>query len=133
MFIGIQIIDGIELKAAVAATREEIENMPCVYFDRIDEVDWAEMYNGVIYTDRTDLQTAKETAVKAVRDSLLATEFDPVYLNKLRWDNMSESVQQVYLDYRKYLLDYTKTLAWYEKAPLTLDEWKKEQKNGMQA
>lgn len=130
MFIGIQIIKEQEHKALLAETREEIENAPCMVFDRIDEVEWAEMYNGVIYTDSTELQAVKETAVKAVRDELLVTEFDPVYLNKLRWDDMSESVQQVYLDYRKYLLDYTKTLAWYEKNPLTFEEWKKEQENG---
>ena len=133
MFIGIQIIDGKEHRAILAETRESVENTPCMVFDRIDEIEWADTYRGVIYTDRDELQTAKETAVKEVRDNLLSTEFDPVYLNKLRWDDMSESAQQVYLDYRKYLLDYTKTLVWYEKNPLTLDEWKKEQEDGVQA
>ena len=45
MFVGYQ---G-NLAVFVGETREELENLPCVTLDRIEEVEQAEMINGVIY------------------------------------------------------------------------------------
>lgn len=124
MFIGIQIRDGKDFKALIANTREELENPLLRKFDRIDESEFAEICNGVIYTDREEFQKAQQEFVRTKRDNLLKTEIDPVVSNVLRWDDMSDEEKSQYMDYRTYLLDYTTTQDWYEKNPLTLDEWK---------
>jgi len=36
---------------------------------------------------------------------------------------MSEDEKQVYIDYRRYLLDYTEREDWYKTNPKTLEEW----------
>lgn len=127
MFIGIQIRDGKDFKALIANTREELENNLFIKFDRIDESEFAEICNGVIYTDRVELETAKKTFIRARRDALLATEVDPVVSNSLRWADMSEEDKQLYTDYRTYLLDYTKADDWWLSEPKTFDEWKQSQ------
>lgn len=127
MFVGIQIIDGKEFTTFMGATRKEVENAPCMIFDRIEEVEWAERYKGAVYIDKEELQKAKESFVRAERDRFLTLYIDPVVTNPLRWGDMSDEQKAEYTAYRKYLLDYTKTLAWWENVPLTLDEWKKEQ------
>lgn len=126
MFIGIQIVDGESRKVAIGNTKSEIENLPCMDFDRIDEVEWAELYCGAIYTDRDELKTAKQSRVRIIRDELLQTEIDPVVTNPLRWAELSDDKKAEYADYRRYLLDYTETLAWWEQEPLTMDEWKQQ-------
>lgn len=134
MFVGIQIIDGKEFTTFMGKTRKEVENEPCMIFARIEEVEWAERYKGAVYTDKEELQKAKESFVRSERDRFLTLYIDPVVTNPLRWGDMSAEEQGVYAAYRKYLLAYDKGEgSWWTKEPLTFDEWKKEQKNGMQA
>jgi hypothetical protein len=113
-----------DLIAFVTDTREELESLPCVELTEIKEVEFAESYNGVIYIDPAELQTAKETAVRAVRNKYLVEYVDGVVSNPLRWADMSAEEQTQITDYRRYLLDYTTTENWYEQNPLTFDEWK---------
>lgn len=113
-----------EHKAFIATTREELENNEFIIYDRIDEYDFAEMYNGVIYVDEKELIAAKETYIRSVRDSYLVQYVDSVVSNPLRWADMSEEEKQTYVDYRRYLLDYTENANWYESEPLTLEKWK---------
>lgn len=112
-----------DLIAFVAETKEELENLPCVELTEIKEVEFAESYNGVIYIDPAELQTAKETAVRAVRNQYLVEYVDAVVSNPLRWADMPADEQAQITDYRRYLLDYTTTENWYEQNPLTFDEW----------
>lgn len=112
------------LIAFVADTREGLENLPCVELTEIKQVDFAESYNGVIYISSAELQTAKETAVRAVRNQYLVEYVDGVVSNPLRWAEMSAEEQAQITDYRRYLLDYTTTENWWEQNPLTFDEWK---------
>ena len=120
MFVGYQN----ELKAMVGQTREELENNLFINFTKIEEVDFAELYNGVIYTSREEFDTAMQSAMRAVRNNYLVEYVDGVVSNPLRWADMSEELKQMYTDYRKYLLDYTEAENWWLQAPKTLEEWK---------
>jgi hypothetical protein len=112
-----------DLIAYMANTKEELENLPHVELTEIKQVDFAELYNGVIYIDPAKLQAAKETHVRKVRNQYLSEYVDTVVSNPLRWADMSVEEQTQIIDYRRYLLDYTTTENWYEQNPLTFDEW----------
>lgn len=107
----------------MAETLQELEDLPCVEFDRIEKVDFAEMFNGVIYTSEGELTLAKADDVRAVRNSYLEKYVDPKQLVMV-WDGLSEEERQLYADYRTYLLDYTELEGWYLEYPKTLEEWK---------
>ena len=128
MFIGYQkdFETGALRPVALGDTKADVEALPLMVFAEIKEMEFAAMYNNAIYTDLVELQTAKETAVRVARDNLLKSEVDPVVSNPLRWAEMSDAGKAQYEAYRRYLLDYTKTLAWWENNPLTMEEWKKE-------
>ena len=119
MFIGYQN----ELKAMLAETREELENMPMMKFTKIEEVAFAEMYNGVIYTDEAELAEAQKDYVREIRNSYLVEYVDGVVSNPLRWADISDDLKQMYTDYRRYLLDYTESENWWLQLPKTLEEW----------
>ena len=91
---------------------------------RVESVDFAEMYNGVIYTTEEDLLIAKQDYVRAIRNQYLIEYVDGAVSNPLRWADMSQELKDMYMNYRKYLLDYTETENWWENLPKTLNEWK---------
>lgn len=66
----------------------------------------------------------KQEQMRAVRNTYLEQFVDPVVSNPLRWADLTEEEQQMYADYRRYLLDYTKGENWWLEAPKTLEEWK---------
>lgn len=82
MFIGYQN----NIARYIKSTREELEVIPHVSFDRIEEVPFAEMYNGVIYTSEFELTRIKIIAVEETRASLYAAKVDPItaHINRLR-------------------------------------------------
>ena len=120
MFVGYQ---G-DLMALIGETREELENNEWVKFTKIEEVDFAEMYNGCIYTTEEDLLNAKKDYVRGVRNEYLVEYVDGAVSNPLRWADMSQELKDMYTGYRQYLLDYTETENWWEQLPKTLDEWR---------
>jgi hypothetical protein len=62
----------------------------------------------------------KKASVRAVRNSYLqATD---IYM--LVDFPISEEEREEYKGYREYLRNYTDTQDWYEKNPLTFEEWK---------
>lgn len=63
-----------------------------------------------------------QTKVRAVRNSYLEKYVDPKQL-VLVWDGLSIDDRNTYAEYRKYLLDYTKSEEWWLANPMTLDEW----------
>lgn len=113
-----------ELKAFLASTKEELENNEFIQYERIEEYPFAEMYNGMIYIDPAELQTAKKTATRVVRNQYLVQYVDAIVSNPLRWADMSAEEQAQITDYRRYLLDYTNNENWYEQNPLAFEEWK---------
>lgn len=68
----------------------------------------------------------KQEQMRAIRNMYLEQFVDPVVSNPLRWADLTAEEQQVFADYRRYLLDYTKGENWWEQAPKTLEEWKNE-------
>lgn len=77
-----------------ANTREELENIPCVSFDRIEEVEFAEMFNGVIYTSKEELLQTQTKAVEETRAGLYAARVDPItaHINRLRDEELTPEV-----------------------------------------
>ena len=118
MFIGYQN----NVARYVKNTREELEVIRNVTFDEIEEVPFAEMYNGVIYISKENLIKAKCDEIRTVRDSYLEKYVDPKQLVMV-WDSLSVDERNTYSEYRKYLLDYTDTEDWYLHNPMTFDEW----------
>lgn len=68
---------------------------------------------------------SEQNRVRSIRNSYLEQFVDPVVSNALRWADMSEEEKQIYIDYRRYLLDFTEQENWWESNPLTLEEWNK--------
>jgi hypothetical protein len=54
-----------------------------------------------------ELDAAAAADVRAQRDSLLATQVDPVVSNPLRWADLSAEQQAAWAAYRRALLDIT--------------------------
>lgn len=82
MFIGYQ--NGIA--RYIKNTKEEFNSIPHVSFDKIEEVEFAEMLNGVIYTSKEELLQAQTKAVEETRAGLYAAQVDPItaHINRLR-------------------------------------------------
>ena len=57
-----------------------------------------------------------QAQVRAVRNSYLETYVDPKQLVMV-WDSLTAEEQELYKDYRQYLLDYPQTKGWYEQNP----------------
>lgn len=72
----------------------------------------------------------KSAKVRAVRNNYLVKYVDPKQ-QVLIWADLPDNDKQSYTKYRKYLLDYTTKTEWYEKNPLTFDEWKHQQSINM--
>jgi hypothetical protein len=90
MFIGYQ---G-ELAAFVTNTREELMNTQFIELSGIKEVEFAEMFNGVIYTSKEELLQAQTKAVEETRASLYAAQVDPLtaHINRLRDEELTPEI-----------------------------------------
>lgn len=94
------------------------------------EMDVEQAYNGLWYlkgyAPKQPVEE-KQEQVREVRNSYLIQYVDPYQLI-LRWEALSEDQKIDIINYRQYLLDYTKEENWWEQNPLTLDEWKEHNK-----
>lgn len=90
MFIGYQN----DIATFIANTREELENIPYVSFDKIEEVAFAEMFNGVIYTSKEELLQAQTKAVEETRAGLYTAKVDPItaHINRLRDEELTPEI-----------------------------------------
>lgn len=61
-------------------------------------------------------QEVKEQEVRATRNQYLETYVDPKQLVMV-WNSLTAEEQELYKDYRQYLLDYPQTEGWYEQNP----------------
>lgn len=95
MFIAIQKIDNTEHKF-IAETREELENNKFIKYDRIEEYEYAEMYAGVVYTDKAECVAAKNENIRQIRANLYAEQVDTLHAQKTKdtimgeWDEQKE-------------------------------------------
>lgn len=87
MFVGYQN----NIARYIKNTREELETIPRVSFDKIEEVKFAEMFNGVIYTSEFELTRIKTKAVEETRAGLYAAQVDPItaHINRLRDEELT--------------------------------------------
>lgn len=65
--------------------------------------------------EQTDLENKKKS-VRATRNQYLETYVDPKQLVMV-WNSLTVEEQELYKDYRQYLLDYPQTEGWYEQNP----------------
>ena len=126
-FIGFQKQqDDSMLAAFIGDSEEYLRSLSFVNLDKIEEHEFAIMYNGKIYLVEEELVEAKKADVRTFRNQLLETEVDPYVTNPLRWEDLSEEEKQKIKDYRSYLKDYTNGENWWEANPKTMKEWSAE-------
>lgn len=58
----------------------------------------------------------KKNSVRGVRNQYLETYVDPKQLVMV-WNSLTAEEQELYKDYRQYLLDYPQAEGWYEQNP----------------
>lgn len=120
MFLGMQ---GASI-AYVSENREEIEKLPNIMITEIIETDRpVELVDGTYHVGENAIKEAKQVNIRNIRNKYLEEYVDPVVSNPLRWSDLTPIEQQRYVDYRLYLLNYTTQENWWEKEPLTFEEW----------
>ena len=77
------------------------------------------------YILKTDERAIKfyKNYTRQIRNSYLEQYVDSVVSNPLRWADMTEQQKQPYIDYRRYLLDFTEHDGWWYEMPMTFEEW----------
>ena len=86
------------------------------------EMEVEQAYNGGWYLKGyapEKSQEIKGQEVRATRNQYLETYVDPKQLVMV-WNSLTAEEQELYKDYRQYLLDYPQTEGWYEQNP---DDW----------
>lgn len=76
--------------------------------------------------DDDERKEQKISEVRAIRDNYLKIYVDDRARSPFMWDEVPEEEKALIGEYRKYLLDYTEQENWYERNPLTFEEWKEE-------
>ena len=79
--------------AFIAETREELENMPCVTLDKIEETDKTYfLHNGEYVSEIPYDQQVEE--VRAIREQLYTTQVDPItaQIQRLRDEEETEEI-----------------------------------------
>ena len=104
--------------AFIAETKEELENLPCVTLNKIEETDKTYfLYNGEYVCEIPMEEKQKE--IRAIRDNYLQ-ETDKFLLQDYP---ISNEEKENYIKYRKYLRDYTLNDDWYLQKPQTFIEF----------
>lgn len=67
-----------------------------------------------------ELQSRK----RAERDNILKTVTDPVMMNSVRWEELSDEEQKTWKAYRRYLLDFPSQDNWWTLPILSFNDWK---------
>lgn len=90
--------------------------------------------NGKVIEDKGDYLEAvnppepsdeeKKAQVRAVRNQYLKQYVDDRAKSPFMWEEVTKEEKVLIGDYRKYLMDYPETEGWYEKNPLTFEEWR---------
>ena len=107
----------------------ETGEFPCLVHDRVEEdsehsvSDYLQVNGEYVLTSSAEAIEQKKAEVRAVRNSYLEKYVDPKQLVMV-WNSLTAEEQELYKDYRQYLLNYPQTDRWYEQNPLTFDEWK---------
>lgn len=98
------------------------------YEDRYEirevEEDGVSYYKTVNTTPPTEEELAEQ--VRNLRNDYLKEYVDPVVTNPLRWNDLSESEQSDYIEYRKYLLNIPQRADFPLVKVLTFDDWREQ-------
>lgn len=70
----------------------------------------------------------KQRLMRNLRNQYLTQYVDPKQL-VLIWNSLSEEEQQLYTNYRQYLLDYPQSKNWWNKEPMSLEAWSAKQES----
>ena len=108
-----------EIIVTLSNTKKEIENDKTLYYDRIEEVEYAEMYNGTVYTDKEQLEFAKKECIRKKRNNILNLSDEWGVSDRPQTEEVLEHKK-----WREYLRNYTQQENWWEQNPLTFEEWK---------
>lgn len=90
------------------------------------EMDVEKAYNGNWYKKGyapKKPQSEKEKEVRAVRSEYFDKYVDFYQSKPLYWEELDDETKQHISEYRVYLKDYTKEEKWWEKNPMTYEEW----------
>lgn len=79
----------------VLATLDAVNAIPHTTFTKVEEIKFAEMFNGIIYTSEEELFQAKTNAVKETRAGLYTAYVDPItaQINRLRDEEQTEDIK----------------------------------------
>lgn len=93
--------------------------------DGWEQLDLDVGYDGKFYLkgytpQKSDEEKQKE--IREIRNQYLVKYVDPYQL-VIRWNTLSEEEQTIIINYRQYLLDYTKRENWWKYNPKTFEEW----------
>lgn len=107
----------------------ESDKFPCLIFDEVIEdsehevTDFVMVGSEYVLNDDEKAIEVKKEQVRAVRNQYLETYIDPKQLVMV-WNSLSAEEQELYKDYRQYLLDYPQTEGWWEENPMDFETWK---------
>lgn len=107
-----------EIIVTLSNTKEEIENDKTLYYDRIEEVEYAEMYNGTVYTDKEQLELAKKEKVRKKRNNMLNLSDEWGVSDRPQTEEVEKHKK-----WREYLRNYTNQGNWWLNEPLDYSEW----------
>lgn len=92
----------------------------------MEEMEVEQAYNGGWYLKGyapEKPQEVKEQEVRGVRNQYLETYVDPKQLVMV-WNSLTAEEQELYKEYRQYLLDYPQNEDWWEENPMDFETWK---------
>lgn len=120
-------IDG-QIRGRSPSNRLGIDGREAIPHETTEELynQWKDLVigpDGQLAVSEEKVAERKRTEVRAVRNKYLAKYVDPKQL-VLIWEGLTQEEKDSYVGYRRYLLDYTETESWWEKNPMTYDEWK---------
>lgn len=85
--------------------------------------DYMQVNGEYVLTSSAEAIEQRKEEVRAVRNQYLKQYVDDRAKSPFMWNEVPEEEKALIGEYRKYLMDYPETEGWYEKNPLTLEEW----------
>lgn len=104
-----------------------IQNQVDAWVEELPLIEFEQAYDNNLYekgyAPEKPIELIQEE-MRNLRNRYLEEYVDPIVMNQLRWEDLSEEEKQEIKDYRRYLLDYTEQDNWWTNKPLTFNEWK---------
>ena len=108
---------------------EETKEYEVINQEEAKELGWEQndliFLNGKFYLsgyEPHDVLKLKED-IREIRNHYLEIYVDWYQSKPLLWEKMDENEKNIIIKYRQYLLDYTKEENWWDREPLSYNEW----------